>query len=95
MENTDSYPVFHTRREATMRRRGAGGVDREASFLVLNAAKRLVDRASVVFGDLAVHDVVRPSIPVQLRRSPGACCPVPGCSHRHDGDDPPQAAATF
>ena len=94
MENTE-YPVFHTRLAATLRRRRAGTVRPDAAFLVLNAAEQLVEAAVREFGDLAVHDGVRPAIPVQVRRSPGACCPVPGCTHRHDGDDPPQAAVLF
>ena len=90
MENTDSYPVFHTRLGVTMRRRGERLAPVESAFAALDAVERVLDDAAGVFGDVAVHDTERAGIPVQVRRSPGARCPVPGCTHHHDdgGGDP-------
>ncbi|MGH8878040.1 MAG: hypothetical protein ACRD0P_11955, partial [Stackebrandtia sp.] len=72
---------------ATKRREPLAEYDGELDTALSELAE--LDSAT---SELAVHDGSRPPIPAQQRRTPGACCPVPGCSHRHDGDEPPQLA---
>ncbi|ADD40347.1 hypothetical protein [Stackebrandtia nassauensis] len=101
-------PVFGGDLVRTQRRRFTTPDGTNAGWLIVNAA----DQFTEIFDDvaaalasatdlsldaLAVHDDLRASLPHQLRRVPGACCPVPGCTHHHgdlgdNSDDPPQHA---